>query len=80
MSLPYFYLFKGQNFAIILSCLFPGMQAKIVQELIVAVHDMLLYTWKNVFSEVGLGDQNDKTILKGNSSNFPKPCATDRER
>lgn len=56
MSLPYFYLFKAQNFTIILSSLFPGVQAKIVQDLVVAVHDMFLYTWKNVFGEVALGD------------------------
>ncbi|KAK2529897.1 hypothetical protein Q9966_009227 [Columba livia] len=35
MSLPYFYFYKAQNFVIVLSSLFLGMQAKIVQELIV---------------------------------------------
>lgn len=56
------------------------MQAKIVQELVVAVNDMFLYTWKNVFSEVGLDDRDDRIMSKGNGSNFPNPCATDRER
>lgn len=79
MSVPYFYLFKAQNFAIVLSSLFPGVQAKIVQDLVVAVHDMFLYTWKNVFGEVALGDQDEKIMLKGNCSNFPNPCATDRK-
>lgn len=41
-------LYEAQNFAIVLSCLFPGMQAKIVQDLIVTGHDMFLYLEKCV--------------------------------
>lgn len=47
MSLPYFYFYKAQNFVIVLSSLFLGMQAKIVQELIVTVCDMFLYLEKS---------------------------------
>lgn len=39
---PIFLLVKSSEFCC-LSCVFPGMQARIVQELIVAVHYMFLY-------------------------------------
>lgn len=49
MSLPYFYFYEAQDFDFFfLSCLFPGMQAKTVQEIIVTVQDMFLYLEKCV--------------------------------
>lgn len=77
---PILLLFQGSELSYYFELFLPGMQTKIVQELVVAVHDMFLYIWKNVFSEVGLDDQDDKIMSKGHCSNFPNPCATDRER